>query len=228
MTTDARKRLEAIASMEELGAGFTLATHDLEIRGAGELLGAEQSGQINQVGFSLYSDMLNRAVAALRRGEEPDLEGPLHQGIEIELHVPALIPEEYLADIQARLTLYKRIASATDAAGLRELQVEMIDRFGLLPPPVTNLFTLAALRQSAEALGVARIDFGSHGGRIDFREETRADPAALIHLIQKRSRDFRLDGPHKLRILLEEADEATRFKVIEDVLSQLTPSNEKS
>ena len=147
MTADARKRLEAIASLEELGAGFTLATHDLEIRGAGELLGAEQSGQINQVGFSLYSDMLARAVSALQRGEEPDLERSLHDGIEIELHLPALIPESYLGDVQSRLTLYKRIASAKDANVLRELQVEMIDRFGLLPDMTKNLFEIAELRQ---------------------------------------------------------------------------------
>ena len=225
MTHDARKRLEAIASMEELGAGFTLATHDLEIRGAGELLGAEQSGQINQVGFSLYSDMLNRAVAALKRGEEPDLDGPLHQGIEVELHVPALIPEDYLGDIQARLTQYKRIASAEGAAGLRELQVEMIDRFGLLPQPVKNLFELAEIRQQAEALGISRIDFGSLGGRIEFLETTRADPAALIALIQKRSRDFRLDGAQKLRILLQDLDDAQRFREIRELLQFLEPKN---
>ena len=148
MTADARKRLEAIASLEELGAGFTLATHDLEIRGAGELLGVEQSGQINQVGFSLYSDMLARAVAAMQNGEEPDLEAPMRRGIEVELHVPALIPETYLADVQARLTLYKRIASAADSAALRELQVEMIDRFGLLPDATKNLFAIAELRLS--------------------------------------------------------------------------------
>ncbi len=136
MTADARKRLEAIASLEELGAGFTLATHDLEIRGAGELLGAEQSGQINQVGFSLYSDMLARAVEALRKGEDPDLEQAIQRGIDIELHIPALIPDTYLGDVQSRLTLYKRIASARDSAALRELQANTIvinraDRFGL-------------------------------------------------------------------------------------------------
>ena len=221
MTADARKRLEAIASLEELGAGFTLATHDLEIRGAGELLGAEQSGQINQVGFSLYSDMLARAVEALRKGEEPDLENPVRHGIEIELHVPALIPDSYLADVQARLTLYKRIASAKDAAALRELQVEMIDRFGLLPDAIKALFEIAELRLIAERIGIMKIDFGPQGGRLEFSERTQADPTALIGLIQERSRDFRLDGPQKLRILLQEPDGQVRFRELQALLERL-------
>ena len=221
MTVDARKRLEAIASLKELGAGFTLATHDLEIRGAGELLGAEQSGQINLVGFSLYSDMLNRAVAALRKGEEPDLNQPAHRGIEIELHLPALIPETYLADVQSRLTLYKRIASAKDAAALRELQVEMIDRFGLLPDPIKNLFEIASLRQLAERLGITRLDFGPQGGRMEFADGTSARPAALIELIQERSLDYRLDGPQKLRILLQEESAANRLREARQLLTRL-------
>jgi transcription-repair coupling factor (superfamily II helicase) len=159
---------------------LTLATHDLESRGAGELLGAEQSGQINQVGFSLYSDMLARAVTALQNGQEPELDAPLRQGLEIEMHVPALIPETYLADVQARLTLYKRIASARDGDRLRELQVEMIDRFGLLPEPVKNLFAIAELKLLAERIGVDRIDWGPQGGRVEFREQARAAPEALI------------------------------------------------
>ncbi|NNJ64784.1 MAG: DEAD/DEAH box helicase, partial [Xanthomonadales bacterium] len=221
MTPDARKRLEAIASLEELGAGFTLATHDLEIRGAGELLGAEQSGQINQVGFSLFSDMLARAVSALQNGKEPDLEQPIDRGIEVELHVPALIPETYLADVHARLTLYKRIASASDAAALRELQVEMIDRFGLLPPAVKNLFAVAGLRQAAGRIGVSKLDFGPQGGRVEFREKAAADPAALIALIRERPTDFRMDGPQKLRILLSEADAERRFREAHALMERL-------
>ena len=211
MTADARKRLEAIAALEELGAGFTLATHDLEIRGAGELLGIEQSGQINQVGFSLYSDMLARAVDALQNGEEPDLDAPLHRGIEIELYVPALIPETYLADVQARLTLYKRIASARTPAGLRELQVEMIDRFGLLPEPTRNLFEVAELRQLAEPVGVSRIDIGPQGGRVEFVEQAQADPDALIRLIQSGGSRYRMEGPRLLRIAIELEDPGERF-----------------
>jgi transcription-repair coupling factor (superfamily II helicase) len=225
MTADARKRLEAIASLEELGAGFTLATHDLEIRGAGELLGVEQSGQINQVGFSLYSDMLARAVAAMQNGQEPDLEAPMHRGIEIELHVPALIPETYLADVQGRLTLYKRIASARDAAALRELQVEMIDRFGLLPEATKNLFAIAELRLRAERVGVSRLDFGPQGGRVEFMEQAQADPAALIRLIQENSRSYRMDGSRALRILEPREDAALRFKEAAALLEHLC-SNE--
>ncbi len=225
MTTDARKRLEAIASLEELGAGFTLATHDMEIRGAGELLGAEQSGQIHQIGFSLYSDMLARAVDALRRGEDPDLAQPLHSGIDIELHIPALIPDEYLGDVQARLTLYKRIASARNEAALRELQVEMIDRFGLLPEPVKNLFEVAGLRLLAESIGITRLDFGPQGGRLEFAESTRANPAAVIQLIQQRSADFRLDGPQKLRILIQEESPEERLNESRGLLNRLVPEN---
>ena len=221
MTADARKRLEAIASLEELGAGFTLATHDLEIRGAGELLGAEQSGQINQVGFSLYSDMLARAVEALRKGEEPDLEDPVQRGIEIELHLPALIPESYLVDVATRLTLYKRIASARSAAALRELQVEMIDRFGLLPQAIKSLFEIAELRLIAERIGIIKLDFGPQGGRVEFSEQTRADPAALIRLIQERSVDYRMDGSQKLRILIQEEDETIRFGETRKLLERL-------
>ncbi len=143
ISADAEKRLEAIASLEELGAGFTLATHDLEIRGAGELLGEEQSGQIEDVGFSLYTELLERAVRALKSGKVPDFDLVNEHDAEVELHIPALIPDDYLPDVHARLTLYKRIASARDADALRELQVEMIDRFGLLPDPVKNLFAVA-------------------------------------------------------------------------------------
>ena len=226
MTADARKRLEAISSLEELGAGFTLATHDLEIRGAGELLGAEQSGQINQVGFSLYSDMLARAVAALQKGEEPDLDRPLRSGAEIELHVSALIPDTYLADVQSRLTLYKRIASAADPAGLRELQVEMIDRFGLLPEPVKNLFEVAELRLKAQRIGIDKLDFGPQGGRIEFSETTRADPAALIRLMQSSGGNYMMQGPQKLRILLQQEDARKRFAESHRVLSEIDPDKD--
>ena len=223
MTRDARKRLEAIASLEELGAGFTLATHDLEIRGAGELLGDEQSGEILSVGFSLYSELLARAVAAMREGKEIDLEGNLHQETDIELHISALIPEDWLGDIHTRLTLYKRIASATDHAALRDLQVEMIDRFGLLPQPTKHLFQVAELRQKARAIGVSRIDFGETGGRIEFAEDTRANPAALLEMIQKYPFDYKLQGPHKLRILFDEESIEERIRISGEILDKLTP-----
>jgi transcription-repair coupling factor (superfamily II helicase) len=223
MTRDARKRLEAIAALEELGAGFTLATHDLEIRGAGELLGDEQSGEIQSVGFSLYSELLARAVAAMREGKDIDLEGSLHQETDIELHISALIPEDWLGDIHTRLTLYKRIASASDHSALRDLQVEMIDRFGLLPQPTKHLFQIAELRQKARAIGVSRIDFGETGGRIEFAEDTRANPAALLEMIQKYPFDYKLQGPHKLRILFDEESVEERIRISSEILDKLTP-----
>ena len=223
MTRDAHKRLEAIASLEELGAGFTLATHDLEIRGAGELLGDEQSGEIQSVGFSLYSELLARAVAALREGREVDLESSLHQETDIELHVSALIPEDFLGDIHMRLTLYKRIASAPDQAALRDLQVEMIDRFGLLPAQTKHLFQVTELRQKARAIGVSRIDFGETGGRIEFAQNTSADPAALLEMIQQQPFDYKLQGPHKLRILFDEESVEERTRISHEILDKLTP-----
>jgi transcription-repair coupling factor (superfamily II helicase) len=209
MTRDAHKRLEAIASLEELGAGFTLATHDLEIRGAGELLGDEQSGEIQSVGFSLYSELLARAVAGLREGKTVDLEGSLQQETEIELHVSALIPDDWLGDIHTRLTLYKRIASAPDQAALRDLQVEMIDR-------------IAELRQKARAIGVTRIDFGETGGRIEFAEDTSANPAALLEMIQNNPFDYKLAGPQKLRIMFDEESVEERIRISGEILNKLS------
>lgn len=222
MTRDAHKRLEAIASLEELGAGFTLATHDLEIRGAGELLGDEQSGEIQSVGFSLYSELLARAVAGLRAGKEVDLEGSLHQETEIELHISALIPDDWLGDIHTRLTLYKRIASAPDKSALRDLQVEMIDRFGLLPPQTKHLFQIAELRQKARAIGVSRVDFGETGGRIEFAQDTTANPAALLEMIQKHPFDYKLAGPQKLRIMFDEESVEERIRISGEILDKLT------
>jgi len=223
MTRDARKRLEAIASLEELGAGFTLATHDLEIRGAGELLGDEQSGEIQSVGFSLYSELLARAVSALRDGKEIDLEGSLHQETDIELHISALIPDDWLGDIHTRLTLYKRIASAPDASALRELQVEMIDRFGLLPQQTKYLFQIAELRQKARAIGVRRVDLGETGGRIEFTEDTTANPVALLEMIQRHPFDYKLQGPHKLRLTFDEESIDKRIRIVGEILDKLSP-----
>ena len=200
ITSDAQKRLEAIEAAGDLGAGYQLASHDMEIRGAGELLGAEQSGQINQVGFSLYLDMLESAVAALRRGEIPNTDQPLDSGTEVKLHVPALIPENYLPDITTRLVLYKRIAQAKSETELREIQVEMIDRFGLLSDPIKNLFTCAALRVAAERLGISEIDMTDEGGSIDFKSSTLVEPAAIVSLIQSDPISYSMSGSGKLRI----------------------------
>ncbi|HYQ24361.1 transcription-repair coupling factor [Stenotrophomonas sp.] len=201
ITPDAEKRLEAIASMDELGAGFTLATHDLEIRGAGELLGEDQSGQMAEVGFSLYTELLERAVRSIKQGKLPDLDaGEEVRGAEVELHVPALIPEDYLPDVHTRLTLYKRISSARDSDALRELQVEMIDRFGLLPDAAKHLFAIAELKLQANTLGIRKLDLGENGGRIVFESKPNIDPMAVIQLIQKQPNLYAMDGPDKLRI----------------------------
>ncbi len=221
MTTDALKRLEAIESLEELGAGFTLATHDLEIRGAGELLGEDQSGQIQEIGFSLYTDLLERAVQALKSGRQPELEQPLAHGTEIDLQLPALLPEDYLPDVHSRLVLYKRIASAQSRDELRELQVEMIDRFGLLPEPTRYLFGVTELKLKAHALGIRKIEAGPSGGRILFQSEPNIDPAHLIRLIQTRPKEFKLDGSDKLRFFMDLSDRAQRIEQISTLLERM-------
>jgi len=221
MTDDAQKRLEAIANAQDLGAGFVLATHDLEIRGAGELLGDGQSGQIQAVGFTLYMEMLERAVKSIRKGEQPNLDQPLGGGPEINLRVPALIPEDYLPDVHARLILYKRIANATDEDGLKELQVEMIDRFGLLPEPTKHLVRLTLMKLQAERLGIKKIDAGPQGGRIEFAAETPVDPLTLIKLIQSAPNRYKFEGATLFRfsVPMERAEE--RFNTLEALLERL-------
>ncbi|MER2583334.1 MAG: transcription-repair coupling factor [Candidatus Competibacter sp.] len=219
MTVDAVKRIEAIESLEDLGAGFMLASHDLEIRGAGELLGEEQSGQIHEVGFTLYMDLLERAVQALKAGRVPELDRPLDHGPEIDLQSPALIPDDYLPDVHSRLILYKRIASARDDGELRELQVEMIDRFGLLPEPVKNLFRVTGLKLRATPIGIKKIEASPKGGRIVFGPEPKVDPAKLVRLIQQQRSVYKLDGKDKLRFVKELPDAETRVAEVEKLLA---------
>ncbi len=221
MTADAIKRLEAIDSLEDLGSGFTLATHDLEIRGAGELLGDTQSGQIQEIGFSLYTELLGRAVESLRSGEEPDLEAPLHAGVDINLHIAALLPEDYVPDVHLRLILYKRISATQTAAELRELQVELIDRFGLLPESARNLMRIAAIKKSAAALGIEKIDASDAGGYLIFGSDSHIDPVALVQLVQNDSRKYRLQGSHRLQIRDDLSDLESRFATIESLLKTL-------
>ncbi|MFL6549520.1 MAG: transcription-repair coupling factor, partial [Povalibacter sp.] len=222
MTADAVKRLEAIESLEDLGAGFTLATHDLEIRGAGELLGEEQTGQIQEIGYALYMEMLERAVNALKAGKIPNLDGDLHRGPEVDLHLPALLPDPYLPDVHLRLVLYKRIAAAATNDELRELQVEMIDRFGLLPPPAKSLFRIAELKLTAKALGLRKIDIGPGGGSVTFEADTKVDPGTLIRYVQQNSRTHRLDGGTKLRFTLKLEQDERRFEAAEQLLTALS------
>ncbi|MDX9989399.1 transcription-repair coupling factor [Thiothrix unzii] len=207
LTPDAVKRLEAIESLEELGVGFTLATHDLEIRGAGELLGEGQSGQIQEIGFNLYNDLLERAVKALKSGDVGAIhESPLrwhNNRTTVELGAPALIPDDYLPDVHARLILYKRIASAESQAALDELRVEMIDRFGLLPEPTKTLFSVTRVKLLAQELGIRKLDMHVKGGRIIFDDKPNIDPMKVITLIQKRPWVFKLDGQDKLRFEIE-------------------------
>ncbi len=221
LTEDARKRLVAIESMEELGSGFLLATHDLEIRGAGELLGEEQSGQIQEIGFSLYLELLERAVAALRQGSEPDLERPLDHGPEVDLHIPALLPEDYMPDVHMRLILYKRIASAPDEAALRELQVEMIDRFGLLPEAAKALFEVTRLKLRAAPLGIRSIKMHGRGGRIAFDPDPAVDALSVIELVQRSDGELRFDGQDTLRINRTMPDDKQRMQVIAQLLNAL-------
>src|SRR4249919_934599 len=222
ITSDARKRLDAIASMDELGAGFTLATHDLEIRGAGELLGEDQSGQMAEVGFSLYTELLERAVRSIKQGklpaEDPTFE---HRGADVVLNVPALIPEDYLPDVHARLTLYKRISSARDADELRDLQVEMIDRFGLLPDPAKHMFAIAELKLHATKIGIRKLDLGPTGGRLQFESKPDVDPMTVIQMIQKQPQHYAMDGPDKLRLKLDLPDATARVQAARGLLAAL-------
>ncbi|MFM4803371.1 transcription-repair coupling factor [Aeromonas bivalvium] len=221
MTKDAAKRLDAIASLEDLGAGFALATHDLEIRGAGELLGDDQSGQIESVGFTLYMEMLEQAVEALKSGKEPSLDQLMSQHTEVELRLPALLPDSYIPDVNMRLSMYKRIASAADEQELRELKVELIDRFGLLPDATKTLFDLAGFRQRAAALGIKRLEMNERGGYLDFTQETRVDPAYLVKLLSEQPRVFKMDGPTRLRFQVPTQDRVTRLQRVDGLLKDL-------
>jgi transcription-repair coupling factor (superfamily II helicase) len=223
-SADAEKRLEAISLAEDLGAGFTLATHDLEIRGAGELLGEEQSGQIHTIGFTLYMEMLERAVKAIRAGKTPNIEEPLDRGAEVNLRLGALIPDEYLPDVQARLMLYKRIANTDDDDALRELQVEMIDRFGLLPDPVKNLFRVTALKQRAQQLGIRKIEAGPNGGKLEFEQQPLIEPIVLVKLVQTKPGTYRLAGATALSFTSDLEEPEQRFQFIEQLLATLAPA----
>jgi transcription-repair coupling factor (superfamily II helicase) len=222
MTADAVKRLEALESLEELGAGFTLATHDLEIRGAGELLGDEQSGQIEEIGYTLYMELLERAVAALKSGKTADLEKPGDAGPEVDLHLPALIPEDYVPDVHLRLVLYKRIASTRTREELDEMKMEMIDRFGPLPPYAQSLFRTANIKLRAGELGIRKIDAGPTSGYFIFAEDNKIDAGRILKLVQGKPKDYRLDGPLKLKFSHDARTEENLFTRIEMLVELLT------
>ena len=220
MSKDAQKRLEAIASLEDLGAGFTLATHDLEIRGAGELLGDEQSGQIQTIGFSMYMEMLEQAVEALKNGQEPTLDKLLKSHTEVDLKLPALLPNDYIGDVNLRLGLYKRIASAGDTETLDELKVELIDRFGLLPDATKNLFSLQELKQRAGAIGITKVEANPKGGYFEFSQQTKVSPGFIIGLIQADPKHYRMEGANRLRFMISEANAKERLKLITAMISE--------
>lgn len=217
---DAEKRIEAIQSATTLGAGFTLASHDLEIRGAGELLGDEQSGHMQKIGFSLYTEMLDEAVAAIKSGRMPNPDLDLDQTIEVNLRIPALIPEDYLPDVHTRLIMYKRISSSRDAEELQDLQVEMIDRFGLLPDPLKLFFKLTTVKLKAQNYGIRRIDATVNSGRIEFKQDTRVDPASLVQLIQDDPTTYSLTDANQLHFKHSGAVPADRLQAVEQLLER--------
>ncbi|MCQ8180670.1 transcription-repair coupling factor [Methylomonas sp. SURF-1] len=221
MTKDAIKRLEAFETSGELGAGFMLSSHDMEIRGAGELLGDEQSGQIQEIGFTLYTELLERAVKALKSGKQPELDAPLDYGPEVDLQVAALIPEDYLPDIHARLVLYKRIASTETEDDLRKLKIEMIDRFGLLPDQVKALFAVTELKQQAAHLGIKKIEAHATGGRIVFTAAPQIDTGELILMVQSQSQVYKFDGADKLRFTQTFKDMEDKVAFLEKLLARL-------
>lgn len=221
ISKDAQKRLDAVSAMEDLGSGFILATHDLEIRGAGEILGEDQSGQIQAIGFNLYMDFLEQAVKTLKSGKNLDLEKPLYHGLVIELQIPALIPDEYVYDVNTRLTLYKRIASAKNRADLHELQVELIDRFGLLPGATKNLFAIANLKLKAEPLGIQKIKSGITDGYIEFADKPNIEPQTIIQLIQKYPDIYKLTGSGRLNFIYQDKSSEKRIMQISELIDKL-------
>jgi transcription-repair coupling factor (superfamily II helicase) len=221
LTPQAKKRLEAIQMMEDLGAGFYLAMHDLEIRGAGEVLGESQSGEMQEVGFGLYVDMLNSAVSALKRGEEWDLADPLGSETDINLHAPALLPSDYCANIQERLVLYKRLANCGDQDELDLLQEELVDRFGVPSDPVRTLIEHHRLRLLAKPLGIAKIDASSDWIQIQFRPDTPVQGHRIVQLVQSNPKRWRLMGADRVRVSIPTPDALARAGQVRAVLAEL-------
>ena len=218
LTVDAKKRLDAIASMKDLGTGFVLATHDLEIRGAGELLGEKQSGVMQSIGFTLYMEMLERAVKALKKGKGIDSTADEIK-TELELQIPALIPDKYVNDVNLRLVLYKKIADAKNQNILDELQVEMIDRFGLLPEYTKNLFKIAALKLKAQKLGIIKITLGKNKGTMQFAPNSNIDPKMIIKLMQKHCHSYKFLGPYTMEFTVNL--EISKVEFVDNMLDEL-------
>lgn len=224
ISKDAEKRLDAIAHLEDLGAGFYLATHDLEIRGAGEILGEEQSGQMQSIGFNLYMDMLQAAIEALKQGEKiGDLSKP-KPTTDIDLRLSAIIPDHYVHDVNLRLTLYKRLADCENNDDVAELKSEMIDRFGALPASTENLLNITRIKLSAEALGIRKIDVGTQYGRLHFHEKPNIDPAKVISLIQRKPKEYQLADPQTLRFAIPQEEAAEKINTVFNTLNLISPN----
>jgi transcription-repair coupling factor (superfamily II helicase) len=220
LTKQANRRLDAIQQMEELGSGFYLAMHDLEIRGAGEVLGDNQSGEMHEIGFQMYSDMLSEAVRCLKMGKEPNLEAPLSATTEINLHIPALLPNDFCGDVNERLSIYKRLANCSKAEALDDLQEELIDRFGKLPEPVKSLIETHRLRVAAKPLGIIKIDVHSEAATLQFEPQPPIDAMRIIDLVQK-NKHIKLNGQDKLRITANMPDLASRVAQVKSTIKAL-------
>ena len=219
LSKDAKLRLQAISSLEELGAGFVLATHDLEIRGAGELLGEEQSGQIESIGFALYSQMLENAVKALKEGKEPSLVDLNMNECDIDLHIPCLFPDDYIGDVNTRLSLYKRLSSVESDDDFTDLKVELIDRFGFLPKAAENLFEVTKLKKLATKLGIKRISGDENGGIIEFNKDHKVSNDYLITLVTMcKNNEYRITGQNSLRYNLKESEKYPRLALVKQLL----------
>lgn len=218
---DAEKRLDAIQRASTLGAGFMLATEDLEIRGAGELLGEQQSGSMQAIGYSLYMEMLEKATKAIQKGKTPNFDAPLSLTAEITLHMPALIPDEYLGDVHQRLLFYKRISNTDTQEKLDNIRMELIDRFGIPPQPVKQLFAVHQIRLKAEQLGITKIDISSQGGHIEFAPDTPVQAMTIIQMMQKHPTYFRMDGGQRLKVMVMLEDYQRRIQFIQDLLDSL-------
>ncbi len=228
LNNDAQKRIEAIQAASTLGAGFTLASHDLEIRGAGEFLGDEQSGHMQKIGFSLYTEMLEEAVAAIKAGRTPNVDLQSDKAIELNLRIPALIPDDYLPDVHTRLIMYKRIASANELDELEDLQVEMIDRFGLLPPPLKLLFAQTQLKLKASGFGIKKIDANVSSGRIEFSQHTDVDPMSLVELIQREPQIYKLGSANQLQFKHNSSEPQKKLELIDQLLDKFKLSNKQA
>jgi transcription-repair coupling factor (superfamily II helicase) len=221
ITENARKRLDAIASLEELGAGFMLANHDLEIRGAGDLLGENQSGKISEIGFNLYHDLLRRTIHAIKNNYTLDLKDATTEEVEINTGISCIIPETYLPDVHERLILYKRIASAKDEDSLKELKVEMIDRFGLLPESTQNLFESSSLKNLSQEVGILKVNIYDDKAEITLNDSSSIDVSKIINLIQTKPQQFQLKNQKTIVIKEDMEADQLRIRKITDILKSL-------